>query len=59
MQDEQPAVALMHLKKFLENDPRHPNVRSAVYIMGRIYDTFVLLLFEVMAADVCFQSWWP
>ena len=42
MQDEQPTVALMHLKKFLETDPRHPNVRSAVYIMGRIYEQCVL-----------------
>ena len=41
MQDDQPTVALMHLKKFLETDPRHPNVRSAVYIMGRIYEECV------------------
>jgi hypothetical protein len=38
MQDEQPTSALMHFKKFVESDPRHPNVRSAIYIMGRIYD---------------------
>jgi len=37
IEDEEPGTAIKHLQRFLEVDPRHPNVRSAVYIMGRIY----------------------
>jgi hypothetical protein len=39
IQDEQPNAAIAHLRRSLELETRAPTVRSAIYVMGRIYQT--------------------